>query len=368
VTAAFSAGLIVSAIAGIPVGRWLDRYGPRRVMTAGSVLAVPCTVAIALAPSYLLFLTAWLITGVAMAAVFYQAAFAAVTRWYRDQRVRALTTVTLVAGLASTIFAPLTNALLEQLSWRATYLVLGGVLAIVTIPLHALVLTLPWPPVTRHGGEHGPGDTEPHSRMAAPGIRSVVRSRPFVLVSGALTVTAFGLYAASLTLIPLFTGRGMSPTLAATGLGLLGAGQLLGRVGYARLSARTTPTTRTVGVVGASALVIAALAVVPGPAGVLIVLAVLAGAVRGIGTLLQATVVADRWGTARYGALAGWFAAPITTAAALAPWGGTALAEALGGYPAMLWLLAGLVTVAAGAAAIAPSGAISEPAVTSRDC
>src|SRR4051812_48121760 len=35
-TAAFSAGLVVSALAGIPVGRWLDRYGPRRVMTAGS--------------------------------------------------------------------------------------------------------------------------------------------------------------------------------------------------------------------------------------------------------------------------------------------------------------------------------------------
>src|SRR3954469_25359730 len=38
VTAAFSAGLVVSALVGIPVGRWLDRFGPRRVMTAGSLL------------------------------------------------------------------------------------------------------------------------------------------------------------------------------------------------------------------------------------------------------------------------------------------------------------------------------------------
>src|SRR5829696_8767996 len=50
-TAAFSAGLVVSALAGIPVGRWLDRRGPRRVMTAGSLLAVPATAAIGLAPS-----------------------------------------------------------------------------------------------------------------------------------------------------------------------------------------------------------------------------------------------------------------------------------------------------------------------------
>src|SRR3954453_21034980 len=55
-TAAVSAGLVVSALAGIPVGRWLDSHGPRRVMTAGSALAVPATVAIALAPDYAMFL------------------------------------------------------------------------------------------------------------------------------------------------------------------------------------------------------------------------------------------------------------------------------------------------------------------------
>ena len=83
----------------------------------------------------------------------------------------------------------------------------------------------------------------------------------------------------------------------------------------------------------------------------LVVLAVLAGAVRGAGTLLQATVVADRWGSARYGALSGWFAAPITAAAALAPWAGTALAEAVGSYTALFAGLAVLVAAAAGAAA-----------------
>jgi MFS family permease len=341
-TAAFSAGLVVSALAGIPVGRWLDRAGPRRVMTSGSLLAAPSAVAIGLAPDLAWFFLAWLVAGVAMAAIFYQAAFAALTRWYGPARVRALTTLTLVAGLASTIFAPLTSVLLDHLSWRGTYLVLAGVLAVVTIPLHALALTPPWTPV--HGHDE-PRDGAPAS------VRSIVRSPGFLLLSGALTVTAFGLYAASLTLIPLLTGRGMSAPLAATTLGLLGAGQLLGRIGYAPLTARTTPTARTVAIVAASALAIALLAAVPGPLALLVALAVFAGAVRGAGTLLQATVVADRWGSARYGALSGWFAAPITGAAALAPWAGTALAEAVGSYPVMFAGLAVLVAVAAGAAA-----------------
>jgi MFS family permease len=38
VTAAFSAALVTSALAGIVVGRWIDRHGPHAVMTAGSVL------------------------------------------------------------------------------------------------------------------------------------------------------------------------------------------------------------------------------------------------------------------------------------------------------------------------------------------
>jgi predicted MFS family arabinose efflux permease len=218
--------------------------------------------------------------------------------------------------------------------------VLAGVLAVVTIPLHALALTPPWTPAEQ---EHRDG--------VSVSVRSTVRSPGFLLLSGALTLTAFGMYSASLTLIPLLTGRGVSAGLAATTLGLLGAGQLLGRLGFAPLSAHTTPTARTVAIVAASALAIALLAAVPGPVPLLIALAVCAGAVRGAGTLLQATVVADRWGSARYGTLSGWFAAPITAAAALAPWAGTALAEALGSYPAMFAALAVLVATAAGAAA-----------------
>src|SRR5689334_21615333 len=55
VAAAFSASQLVAAAAGVAVGRWLDRLGPRVVMTAGSVLAVPAVVAIATAPNLVVF-------------------------------------------------------------------------------------------------------------------------------------------------------------------------------------------------------------------------------------------------------------------------------------------------------------------------
>jgi MFS family permease len=36
---AFSLALLVSGVAAIPVGRWIDRHGARGLMTAGSLLA-----------------------------------------------------------------------------------------------------------------------------------------------------------------------------------------------------------------------------------------------------------------------------------------------------------------------------------------
>lgn len=136
VTAAFSTGQVTAALVGIPLGRWLDRWGPRPVMTAGSVLAVPAVLGIATAGSLVWFVAAWIVAGVAMAAVLYQPAFAALTRWWGPRRVTALTVVTLVAGLASTVFAPLTAQLAQHLDWRHTYVTLACVLAVVTIPAH----------------------------------------------------------------------------------------------------------------------------------------------------------------------------------------------------------------------------------------
>ena len=50
--------------------------------------------------------------------------------------MRALTTLTLVAGLASTVFAPLSSGLDDWLGWRQAYLVLLAGLALITVPLH----------------------------------------------------------------------------------------------------------------------------------------------------------------------------------------------------------------------------------------
>jgi cyanate permease len=219
------------------------------------------------------------------------------------------------------------------MDYRGTYLVLAAVLGVITIPLHAIGLRGPWPPA------------EQHHRLKAPG--QVARSRPFVMLAIALALAAFAIYGVVIIQVPLLIERGLSTGTAALALGLGGIGQLCGRVGYRRLSAATSVRTRTAIVLGAGAASIALLAVLPGPASLLIAAAMLVGVTRGIFTLLQATAITDRWGPAHYGRLSGLLGAPMLTVTALAPWACTALAESLGGYPVVFGILAGLTAVGA---------------------
>ncbi len=335
-TAAFSLALAVSALAGIRVGRILDRRGPRAVMTIGSTLGVISLTTVSAAPDLAVFTAGWMLAGLAMAATFYQPAFAALTRWWAPDHVRALTVVTLAGGLASTVFAPLTAALADHLSWRHTYLVLAGVLAAVTIPVHALALGAPWP--------HAPAAAASRAGEAAAEIG---RSRPFVLLAAAFTLSAFAMYAVVVALVPLLLERGYTAGQAAWVLGIGGAGQTLGRTLYAALARRTTATARTTILIALGGLSTAAFAVVPGPYALLIAVSVAAGMVRGNLTLLQATAVTDRWGATHYGRLSGLLAAPATTAAALAPFAGAALTAPLGGYGPLFLLLAAVSMAAA---------------------
>lgn len=332
ITAAFSLGSLSTGIVGIPAGRIIQRSGPRGAMVAGGAAGSLGLGILAAATSYPVFLLGMLVCGAAAAGLFYAPAFAAITHWHGARRVQALTTLTLVAGFASTVFAPLTGWLEEQGSWRTTYVVFAVLLLLVTVPLHALVLDQPWRVVD-----------SPH---AVPD-REVLRSRSFVLVALAGTLTTLAMYASLIALVPLLVGRGMTPTLAAWALGLGGAGQVAGRLLYPQLSRRLAVGPRATLVSAAVAVTVGGLAVIPGPTMLLIAVSVVAGAARGLYTLVGATLVSDLWGPQRYAALNGVLGAPVAFAGALGPFVGAWIATGAGGYPVTFLVLAGLAAVGA---------------------
>ncbi|GAA4162045.1 MFS transporter [Gryllotalpicola daejeonensis] len=345
ITTAFSVASLAGAACGIPVGRMLQRFGPRPVMVFGSALGAASVAVMALAPDFAIFACAWALIGVATAGLYYAPAFAALTAWFGARRVRAITTLTLAGGFASTIFAPFTAFLDGRLGWRGSYLVLAGILLVVTLPAHAIALRLPW---------------QPQQAVARAPDRDVLGSPLFVLMASAGTVTAFVSYASLVALPVLLLGRGAAPALAAWAVGLAGAGQVGGRLVYPLLDHRLRPRTRAAFVFGLLAASLLAQSLVTGPEWLSVAIAVVGGAARGLFTLVNATLPAELWGPERYPAISGVYQAPLAAAGGLAPGAGAAIAAVAGGYPALFEILAALAAVAV-VIALAPGRAVPRP-------
>jgi MFS family permease len=346
VTGAFSVGLAVSALAAVPVGRWLDRHGPRGLMTLGSCIGTALCLLWARVESVEALYLVWFGMGFAMTATLYEPAFAAVVAWFATRgRDRALLTLTLAAGLASTIFMPIEAWLLSRLGWRMTVTVLAVVLGVVTIPLHALVLRRP--PAEP---EAAPGAAA-RATPASLTLGSAARTPVFWVLAVAFVVGNFATVSVTVHLIPYLADRGYAPAVAAMMIGWMGAMQLPGRLFFVPIAAWLGSRWVTAGVFAAQAAALAQLplvSVLP----TLVPFVMMLGAANGMSTLARASSIAQIFGPRHYGAISGAMALGANGARAVGPVGASLLVVALGSYERVFWVLtASLVAVSIGVAA-----------------
>jgi predicted MFS family arabinose efflux permease len=271
-----------------------------------------------------------------MAVVLYEPAFTVLAKWFprADERRRALTTLTLVAALASFIFLPLAQALIDAHGWRDALIILAAILALVTVPLHAVAL--------RRAPDTTP---EQHGTERSVAARDALRSLPFWLLSAAFFLGTLTGIAMTVHAIPFLLERGHGAGFAAFAVGLVGISQIPGRVLFALIAARLRPD---LAIAAVFALIAAGIAVIVGLEATIAVLAglVLLGMGNGMATLARATAIADRYGGAAYGTIGAVAGAGTTVARAAAPVTAAIYAAALG-YVALLWTLAGIAAIAA---------------------
>ena len=341
-TGAFSVGMGAAALAALPVGRWLDRHGPRALMTLGSCLGVALVLVWAHVHTLPALYLCWFGLGLAMAATLYEPAFAAIVSWFHTRhRDRALLTVTLAAGLASTIFMPVTAWLLGRLGWRSTLIVLAVVLAVLTIPIHALVLRQAPRASAREAAKHAATTRSP----GAP-LSEVLRTVVFWVLTAAFVIGNFTTIAVTVHLIPYLADRGYSPTIAALMIGWMGAVQLGGRLLFVPIATRFGYRWVTACIFLVKGLALAQLALVS-HLPTLVPFVVMLGAANGMSTLARATTVAEIFGSRHYGSISGAMALGANGARAVGPVGASLLQVWLGGYETMFWTLTATLTLAA---------------------
>ena len=337
VTGALSVALAVAALAALPVGRWIDRHGARGLMTLGSCLAAGLVLAWSRVGSVGALYAVWAAMGLAMAMILYEPAFAAVVQWFPQDRDRALLTVTLAAGFASTIFMPLAAWLLAWLGWRTAIAVLAAALAAITIPAHALLVRAP-------EGLGAAREAVPRTSTDAT-LAGALRHGVFWVLAGAFALGNFTVTSVNVHMIPYLGQHGYPPGFSASVVGWIGGMQVPGRLLFVPVSAWLSAAWVTGSLFFAQAAGVALLAAgILGPGLVPVVL--LYGASAGMLTLARATVIADIWGRRHYGSIAGAMAVPANLARALGPVGAALLYVALGGYSRVFWGLTASLAVA----------------------
>lgn len=348
VSGALSIALLVSAACAYPLGAWIDRNGARLPMTFGAVGASLLLVAWSQVTSLWAFYLIWVGMGVCYAAMLYEVAFTVVNQWFARYRGRAMAIITFSAGFASTIFQPLAAWLLPAYGWRGSVLILAGVLAVLNIPLHALVL--------RHSpaalgllpdGEPLPPTGGVPAQRPGATLEQALRSPAYWQLVVAFCLALFAASAVRFHFIPFLIDIGLQPTFAATAAGAIGLMQVVGRVVFAPLDERVSSKTLLGGVLGLHTAAI--LMLLFGPALVWVWLFIaLFGAAVGAKTLARAAVVAELYGTASYGRISGVMAVFSTIAATLGPVSAGWLYDHTGSYRLMLWGGVGLMAVATG--------------------
>jgi MFS family permease len=341
-TGAFSLALLLSGVAAIPVGRWIDRHGPRALMTAGSIAATLLIVAWSRVDSLPGLYLIWAAIGIVMATILYEPAFIIVANWFERLRSRALTVLTVIAGLASVVYIPLASWLIQAYGWRTALLILAVILAIGTVPIHALMLRRsPGDMGLQPDGDRRSVHSPPTGRPThAPGstLGAALRERAFWWISTAFILATFADMALTIHLIPFLIERGYTAGFAASAAALIGLVKLPGRVVFVPLAERMDLRVVIAIIFAVQAIAVVALVQIPGTLGVVLFVG-LFGAVVGAVTPARAALIGDIWGRKHYGSISGALATTTTVSRSIAPVGAGLLYTVGNSYTPVMWLL-----------------------------
>lgn len=328
---ALTCGLLVTGFMAYPIGTLLDRYGGRWLMTLGSLGAGLLLIVWSRVETLAQFYVIWLTMGVCLSCCLIEPMFAVVNQVFGREARRGVTALTMVTGLAGTVYVPLIGTLVPLLDWRATLLVLAALNLCCNAPAHWLFIP-PRPQDVR----------SPHAMQQKRG-RVFMRRRLHNPVFWGLTLwyTSYSLTSSSLIFqfVPLLRAEQVADAIAFFAFALIGPVQLVARLLVITIG-RNASTTR-LGAFTSSLVPVAVLVLIfaPHTPAWLCLFAALFAVGHGITTILRGTLPIEWLGHEHFARTMGAIAFPMMVAMALAP-SLTALAWTLSGSATvMLWTI-----------------------------
>lgn len=353
-SAAYGGAVLSGGLAGVVVGRAADRHGVRWLTTGGALLgAAGLLLFAAAAHAWQVLAVWWLVLGPATALTFYEPAYVAIEQAFApDARAKAISVLTLSAGLSGPVFTPATGALVEALGWRDATRLLAVTMGLAA-PVAAWAIRAR-PAAGGRARRHAPARQAARASLRAPHL--------MLVTTGA--VLAFGaIEAVVVHRVARFQELGFDLTTVTFWAGVSGLLTLPGRFALPVLARRLPGTALLAAVI--TVLAASTALMVSGRALWQMALSfVLFGLVFGAALPLRAVVMGQWTPTAVFGTVMGLQAAVIAVGRAGMPALAGALDDALHGYgPVMAGLSAVLI---AAAALVLASGGVQKAAGATR--
>ena len=335
VFAGFSLALVVAALIGPFAGRLIDQFGGRPVLLTTNLIFALGLCMLASAQGALGMLLAWLVIGIGMGSGLYEAAFSTLVRIFGRQSRSAITGVTLVAGLASTLAWPLSAWLEVTLGWRGACVGWAALHVLVALPLNA---SLPRAARSHRADNDQVDDTE---RDAAQ-VQNPRKTSILLAISFAIVWFVGTAMAAHLPSLLMLSGATLASAVAVGAL--VGPAQVAGRLLEYTALQHVHPLKTARMAILLHPVAAGVLAWLGAPVAALF--AILHGAGNGVLTVATGTLPLALFGSKGYGMRQGLLMSPARFFQALAPWLFGLCIEAWG--LGALWFSGGLGLVALG--------------------
>lgn len=309
----FTVALLVMGLVSTAVGRAIDVWGGRIVMSVGTVVTSTGLWALSEVREPWAWLTAWALVGLGMRACLYDAAFAALVQVTPTRGRMAISYLTLFGAFASSVFWVIGHYLNDGVGWRRTLVVFALVNLVVCLPLHWLGLARRDPPAGGAAAASAAGSAE------GPVLEGRQRAVAIVLFALIMSLNGFVFAVISLQLVPLLEAAGLAAAAAVWMASMKGVAQFAGRVVeivFGRNLKAMTVARIAIGVLPFSLVLLLA---GTGSFAAILAFTLLMGASQGVITIVRGAVPLALFGPKGYGAVLGIIATPVLLVNAFSP-------------------------------------------------
>ena len=356
---AFSFGFLVSGILSPPIGRMMDRLGPRAVMELGvALMGAGLLLAPLTSQTWHLYLTIGVLVGGGSVCLGYSGQSLFLPNWFARRRGLAMGIAFSGVGIGSIVVLPWLQTMIDGAGWRAGSWTLGVVLLVVLAPLNLLLRRRPQDMGLLPDGDAVPlaGAAAPVSNVLDPAWAAVdwtlaraVRTARFWWLALGYFGGLYVWYAVQVHQTRYLVEIGFSPTLSAWALGLVSLAGIPGQIVLGHVSDRVgREIVWGLACLGFAVCFAALIALDMYPVAMLLYVMVLAQGALGYGlTSVMGAIVAEIFQGRHFGEIFGTVMLAALAGGAAGPWLTGALHDWTGGYAGAFWVGIGISGVSA---------------------